>query len=183
MGIPDNENIPDEKPKPKPGPRHDQSSAEQIIDRVMIVWSKMYVEGLSMLEIFTWNQDPAQMAKGWGYGYRHIHRLCQRAKRLGAELICKDHVDNVLQTLNEWSGLKKMSLKLGDTRGAIVCQVEIAKIRNVWSGKSLAGKAAKAKYFEWAHDSQRRAVVSFANLKEIQAKPPEGDVSILAEFT
>ncbi len=137
MAGPQHEQLPEESRKP--GPRPDLSGAEQILLRVVTVGSLMHKNGWSLQRIFVWNQDPEQIKNGWGYGYRHIHRLVKRAKLLGAEFLCKSHGERILTSLNEWMELRGEAVLLGDIRAAAYCQKEIDKLRDAHAGKHLRG--------------------------------------------
>ena len=149
MAVPEHEKLPNTPGKP--GRRPDFSGPEQILLRVVKVGKLMHKEGMQLFEIYNWNMEPEQMATGWGYGYRHIHRLVKRARTLGADFLSKSHEQNILTTLMEWVELKRESMLLGDMRAAAYCQKEIAKIRESNSGKSLRGITGIDKgVFNWA---------------------------------
>ena len=166
---PPNEQLPEGDGKEKtPGPRPDLSGAEQILLRVVKVGQLMHRDGMSLMEIWVWNNEPDQVAKGWGYGYRHVHRLCKRAKLLGADFLCKSHEQNILTTLMEWMELKRHSVVLGDMRAACYCEKEIAKLRDSYVGKSMRHLTAgnNRDSFDWKTNA-KAATVTVGN-------PPEG---------
>lgn len=149
MGIPDHEQLPDD-PK-KTGRREGLSSAEILLQRIVTVGKLMHEQGMSTIEICVWNQLPEQIANNWGYSFRHIYRLVKRAKRLGAELICRNPAENLIQTIQEWAAIKRRSIEIGDMRAACVAQAKISELRDSYVLKAIKkGKIKEKPQMIWA---------------------------------
>ena len=134
----DYNDLPSAREDGKPGPR-EGTTAEDILARVVKIGQLIYRNNLTLFAIYCWNQEPEQIAKGWGLSYTYCSRLAKRARMLGAEFLGNSHADNVLTTMMEWVELKKTSIEVGDIRSALYCEKEMSRIRDTWQGKSLNG--------------------------------------------
>lgn len=145
MSIPEHEEI---SQGPGKGSRIG-SSAELTLRRITQIGKMMYDRRMDMVEIFTWNQEPEQIAAGWGYTYRHIHLLCKRAKMLGAALLCKDMAEAVRTDLKEWETILRKCLEIGDMRAACVAQAKISEIRGVNVGRAIQSNNPTKAVMQW----------------------------------
>ena len=137
MSIPPHELVP--KTPFYPG-RRKASTSNVVLQRVVQIGQMMDVQGMSLTEIYEWNQRPKNAEAGelsgggWHYSVREIAALMRKARDLGASLLHEDMRRNTIGVIRQLYDLKRKALAGGDFRVAFLCVREIARIRNVWPG-------------------------------------------------
>lgn len=153
MAIPDHEKLKGKghPPHTGTGQKPGQKSSEiQILKRVIQVGQMMDVQGMSMTEIYQWNQEPEQ-AKDWGFSVHSIHRLCARARRLGVDILGQSYNQRVRTTYRQYYALYRKAVAGDDFRVALACIMRLEKLRGINPDKIQAVKTDQTTgaSFDW----------------------------------
>jgi hypothetical protein len=114
------------KPGPPIPPKHD---ADTILARIAWIGQLRALNGWDVKRVYQWNKLPAQLAQGWGYSYRNIRDLYDKARLDGRSLLARDHEEALLTALAGWYDIRTKSLQGGDYKAAVVAQDRIDTIR------------------------------------------------------
>jgi len=127
-----------------------KSDGLQVLKRVVQIGKMMDEEGMGLTEIYNWNMEPEQ-ADEWGYSVRTISEMCARARKLGMQMLCQTHAENVRRTLRQFYALYNKAIDENDLRVAFLCVVQIARIRDVETSKSRQSKTdpVTSAAFKW----------------------------------
>lgn len=115
-----------------PPPKAPIYTQDVILARVVQVGDMLVLEGKTAHQIYRWNMEPEQLAKGWGYTMRHIRAMVTRARKMGRSLLARDYEETILTALKGWYDIRRNSILLGDMKAAVVAQDRIDRLRGAY---------------------------------------------------